>query len=29
VVNEDWHNFQAGVRSTTDGLERKLKQHSG
>jgi hypothetical protein len=29
VVSEDWHNFQSSVRSTTDSLERKLKQHSG
>ncbi|HEY2243964.1 MAG TPA: hypothetical protein VGH47_07065 [Xanthobacteraceae bacterium] len=29
VVNDDWHNFQSGVRSTTDTIERKLKQHSG
>jgi hypothetical protein len=29
VVNEDWRNFQAGVRSTTDSIERKLKQHTG
>ena len=29
VVSEDWHNFQSGVRSTTDSIERKLKQHSG
>ena len=29
VVNDGWHNFQTGVRSTTDGIERKLKQHSG
>ena len=29
VVNEDWRNLQAGVRSTTDSIERKLKQHTG
>jgi hypothetical protein len=29
VVSEDWHNFQSSVRSTTDSIERKLKQHSG
>jgi len=29
VVSDEWHNFQAGVRSTTDSIERKLKQHSG
>jgi hypothetical protein len=29
VVNEDWRNFQAGVRSTTDSIERKLKQRTG
>src|SRR6516164_6411626 len=29
VVSEDWHNFQSGVRSTTDDIERNLKQHSG
>jgi hypothetical protein len=29
VVSDDWHNFQSGVRSTTDSIERKLKQHSG
>ena len=29
VVSEDWRNFQSSVRSTTDSLERKLKQHSG
>jgi hypothetical protein len=29
VVNDDWHNLQNSVRSTTDNLERKLKQHSG
>ena len=23
VVSEDWHNFQSGVRSTTDSIERK------
>jgi hypothetical protein len=28
VVNEDWRNFQSGVRSTTDSIERKLKQHT-
>jgi hypothetical protein len=25
VVNDDWHNLQNSVRSTTDSLERKLK----
>ncbi len=25
VVSENWHNFQSGVRSTTDSIERKLK----
>jgi hypothetical protein len=29
VVNEDWRNFQSGVRSTTDSIERKLKEHTG
>jgi hypothetical protein len=29
VVSDDWRNFQANVRSTTDSFERKLKQHSG
>lgn len=29
VVSEDWHNLQSNVRSTTDSIERKLKQHSG
>lgn len=29
VVSDDWRNFQTGVRSTTEGIERKLKQHSG
>jgi len=29
VVTKDWHNFQSGVRSTTDSIERKLKQRSG
>ena len=29
VVSEDWHSLQNSVRSTTDGIERKLKQHSG
>jgi hypothetical protein len=29
VVSDDWRNFQAGVRSTTDSIEHKLKQHSG
>jgi hypothetical protein len=29
VVNDDWRNLQNSVRSTTDSLERKLKQHSG
>lgn len=29
VVTNDWRNFEANVRSTTDDLERKLKQHSG
>jgi hypothetical protein len=29
VVSDDWHNFQSNVRSTTDSIERKLKQHSG
>jgi hypothetical protein len=29
VVSEDWRNFQSSVRSTTDDIERKLKQHSG
>jgi len=28
-VSDDWHNFQSSVRSTTDDIERKLKQHSG
>jgi len=28
VVSEDWRNFQANVRSTTDSFERKLKPHS-
>jgi hypothetical protein len=29
VVNNGWRNLQANVRSTTDSLEHKLKQHSG
>jgi hypothetical protein len=29
VVTNDWRNFEANVRATTDDLERKLKQHSG
>lgn len=29
VVSDDWHNLQSSVRSTTDIIERKLKQHSG
>jgi hypothetical protein len=29
VVSDDWRNFQNSVRSTTDSIERKLKQHSG
>jgi hypothetical protein len=29
VVSTDWRNFQDSVRSTTDSIERKLKQHSG
>ena len=29
VVSDDWRNFQANVRSTTDSFERKLKQHAG
>ena len=29
VVSDDWHNVQSSVRSTTDIIERKLKQHSG
>jgi hypothetical protein len=29
VVNNGWLNFQTNVRSTTDSIERKLKQHSG
>jgi hypothetical protein len=29
VVNDDWHNLQNSVRSTTDSLERKLKPHPG
>jgi hypothetical protein len=29
VVSNDWRNFEANVRSSTDNLERKLKEHSG
>ena len=29
VVSDGWHNLQSGVRTTTDSIERKLKQHSG
>jgi hypothetical protein len=29
VVSTDWRNLQNSVRSTTDNIERKLKQHSG
>jgi hypothetical protein len=29
VVSEDWHNFQSGVRSTTDSIERKLDTVGG
>jgi hypothetical protein len=29
VVSTDWRNFQDSVRSTTDDIEHKLKQHSG
>jgi hypothetical protein len=29
VVSSDWRNFQDNVRSTTDGIERKIKQRSG
>lgn len=28
VVSNDWHNFKTGVRSTTDDIEQKFKQHS-
>jgi hypothetical protein len=29
VVNEDWQNFQATVRTKADDLERSLKRHTG
>jgi len=29
VVSNDWRSFEANVRSTTDSLERRLKDHSG
>jgi len=29
VVENDWHNFEANVRSTTDNIKEKLKQHPG
>jgi hypothetical protein len=29
VVSNDLRSFEANLRSTTDSLERKLKDHSG
>ena len=29
IVSGDWQNFQAGVRKTSDGLERLVKPHTG
>ena len=29
VVDSDWLNFEADVRSTTDNIKEKLKQHPG
>ena len=29
VVSTDWRNFQDSVRSTTDSIERKIKQRPG
>jgi hypothetical protein len=29
VVNDDWQNFQATVRTKADDLERSLKRHTG
>lgn len=29
VVSEDWNSFANDVRSTTEDLKQKLKQHAG
>ncbi|HXX52730.1 MAG TPA: hypothetical protein VEI98_15825 [Xanthobacteraceae bacterium] len=29
VVESDWHNFEANVRSSADNIKEKLKQHPG